>query len=204
MRHHREDHPPSTTAPLALSRRRRSLIVAAAITTAVLGPVTIASAAGTGGATAPSESAASGAANLRTLLDGLRAGHVEPTTSTTTEQATTSTTAAPTTTTAAPPPPPPAAPVPRPLTPGTGHGDPADPATWDRLAGCEAGGNWAAATGNGYYGGLQFSLGSWHAVGGSGHPHHHSREVQIEMGRRLLAAQGWSAWPACSSRLGYR
>ena len=41
---------------------------------------------------------------------------------------------------------------------------------WDRLAQCESGGNWAINTGNGYYGGLQFSLGTWHAYGGTGLP----------------------------------
>jgi hypothetical protein len=73
---------------------------------------------------------------------------------------------------------------------------------WLDLAQCEAGGNWAANTGNGYYGGLQFSLGSWEAVGGTGYPHEHSRDHQIEMGRRLQAQQGWGAWPHCSEKLG--
>jgi len=75
---------------------------------------------------------------------------------------------------------------------------------WDRLAECESGGNWSINTGNGYYGGIQFSLSSWRAVGGSGYPHHHSRETQIEMGERLKAQQGWGAWPACSRKLGLR
>jgi hypothetical protein len=73
---------------------------------------------------------------------------------------------------------------------------------WDRLAQCESGGNWAINTGNGYYGGLQFSLSSWRAVGGSGYPHQASRETQIAMGQRLQAAQGWGAWPSCSAQLG--
>ncbi len=75
---------------------------------------------------------------------------------------------------------------------------------WDRLAQCEAGGNWYINTGNGYYGGLQFSASSWRAVGGSGLPHQNSREVQIQMGERLKAQQGWGAWPACSAKLGLR
>lgn len=75
---------------------------------------------------------------------------------------------------------------------------------WDRLAQCEAGGNWAINTGNGYYGGLQFSLGSWQAVGGSGLPSDASREEQIARGEALLARQGWGAWPACSAKLGLR
>jgi hypothetical protein len=75
---------------------------------------------------------------------------------------------------------------------------------WDRLAQCESGGNWSINSGNGYYGGLQFSLSSWHAVGGTGYPHQASRETQIEMGERLLARQGWGAWPACARKIGLR
>ncbi len=75
---------------------------------------------------------------------------------------------------------------------------------WDRLAQCESGGNWAINTGNGYYGGLQFSLSSWRAVGGAGYPHEASRETQIEMGERLRANGGWRHWPACSRKLGLR
>jgi uncharacterized protein YabE (DUF348 family) len=75
---------------------------------------------------------------------------------------------------------------------------------WDRLAQCEAGGNWYINSGNGYYGGLQFSASSWRAVGGTGLPHQNSREVQIQMGERLKAKQGWGAWPACSAKLGLR
>jgi hypothetical protein len=75
---------------------------------------------------------------------------------------------------------------------------------WDRLAQCESGGNWHINTGNGYYGGLQFSASSWAWVGGHGLPHEHSRETQIAMAERLLARQGWGAWPSCSRRLGLR
>jgi hypothetical protein len=75
---------------------------------------------------------------------------------------------------------------------------------WDALAKCEAGGNWAINTGNGYYGGLQFSASSWRAVGGTGLPHQHSRETQIAMGERLKARQGWGAWPSCTRKLGLR
>jgi hypothetical protein len=87
---------------------------------------------------------------------------------------------------------------------GSGYNDPNNPATWDRLAQCESGGNWAANTGNGYYGGIQFSLSSWQAVGGTGRPDQASRETQIAMGQRLWNQGGWSHWPACSSKLGYR
>ena len=55
---------------------------------------------------------------------------------------------------------------------------------WDALAQCESGGNWAINTGNGYYGGLQFNLGTWHAYGGSGYPHQNSREAQIAVAER--------------------
>lgn len=82
--------------------------------------------------------------------------------------------------------------------------DPDDPATWDRLAQCESGGNWQANTGNGYYGGLQFDLETWRGLGGSGKPHEHPRAVQIDMGQRLQARQGWAPWPRCSRQLGWR
>ncbi|HEX4866024.1 MAG TPA: transglycosylase family protein [Acidimicrobiales bacterium] len=101
---------------------------------------------------------------------------------------------APTTTTTAPPPPP----APK------AYGDPEDPATWDRLAQCEADGNWALDSGNGYYGGLQFSPATWEEVGGTGYPHQASREEQIKRGKILQSRYGWGQWPYCSSQLGYR
>ena len=73
---------------------------------------------------------------------------------------------------------------------------------WTQLAACESGGNWAANTGNGYYGGLQFSLSSWRAVGGSGYPHEASASTQIAMAQRLQSSQGWGAWPGCAAELG--
>lgn len=79
-----------------------------------------------------------------------------------------------------------------------------DGSVWDRLAQCESGGNWAINTGNGYYGGLQFSLSSWKAVGGSGYPNQASKAEQIARGAQLQARQGWGAWPACTSKLGIR
>jgi LysM repeat protein len=75
---------------------------------------------------------------------------------------------------------------------------------WDRLAQCEASGNWSINTGNGYYGGLQFSLSSWRYVGGTGYPHQASKVEQIKRAEMLLAKQGWNAWPACSAKLGLR
>ena len=75
---------------------------------------------------------------------------------------------------------------------------------WDKLAQCESGGNWSINTGNGYYGGLQFSLSTWRAYGGKGYPHQASREEQIRIAKKLQAAAGWGSWPACSSKLGLR
>ena len=75
---------------------------------------------------------------------------------------------------------------------------------WDRLAKCESGGNWSINTGNGYYGGLQFSAATWRAYGGSGLPHQNSRAQQIAIAQKLQAAAGWGQWPSCSSKLGLR
>ncbi|HEX2578358.1 MAG TPA: transglycosylase family protein, partial [Aquihabitans sp.] len=87
----------------------------------------------------------------------------------------------------------------------TGTANAADGATWDRLAQCESGGNWAINTGNGYYGGLQFSASTWAAFGGTqyaGRADLATREEQIATAERTLAEQGWGAWPACSRKLG--
>ncbi len=78
-------------------------------------------------------------------------------------------------------------------------------AVWDRLAQCESGGNWSINTGNGYYGGLQFSLGTWRQYGGTRYaarPDLASREAQITVAERLRAARGYSPWPACAAKLG--
>ena len=77
-----------------------------------------------------------------------------------------------------------------------------DGGVWDRIAQCESGGNWSINTGNGYYGGLQFSLQSWQAVGGSGLPSDASKAEQIARAEKLKAIQGFGAWPACSAKLG--
>ncbi len=74
---------------------------------------------------------------------------------------------------------------------------------WDAIAACESGGNWAANTGNGYYGGLQFNPGTWAAYGGSGMPHQNSREQQIAVAERVAAAEGgYGAWPHCGAKFG--
>jgi hypothetical protein len=76
----------------------------------------------------------------------------------------------------------------------------ADGVNWDAVAACESGGNWHTATGNGYYGGLQFTMGTWHANGGSGSPHQASREEQIRVANNVLKTQGIRAWPVCGRR----
>jgi len=87
---------------------------------------------------------------------------------------------------------------PRPAAPAVAGGG-----VWDQLAKCEAGGNWAINTGNGYYGGLQFDAQTWRAYGGTGLPHQNSREQQIAIAEKVVAARGgYGAWPSCSSKLG--
>lgn len=77
-----------------------------------------------------------------------------------------------------------------------------DGSVWDRIAACESGGNWAINTGNGFYGGLQFTLSTWQAYGGTGLPQNASREEQIAVAERVQAGQGWGAWPVCSIKAG--
>ena len=74
---------------------------------------------------------------------------------------------------------------------------------WNRVAKCESGGRWYINTGNGYYGGLQFTPGTWAAYGGAGMPHQASREQQIAIAEKVRAANGgFGAWPGCASKLG--
>ncbi|MBO0845262.1 MAG: transglycosylase family protein [Nocardioides sp.] len=74
---------------------------------------------------------------------------------------------------------------------------------WDQLAQCESGGNWAINTGNGYYGGLQFTISTWQAYGGTGLPSSASRETQIAIATKVRdASGGYGAWPACAASLG--
>ena len=75
---------------------------------------------------------------------------------------------------------------------------------WDKIAKCESGGNWSINTGNGYYGGLQFSPSTWRAHGGSGMPHKASRAEQIAIAKKVQKSQGWGAWPGCTAKLGLR
>jgi hypothetical protein len=76
---------------------------------------------------------------------------------------------------------------------------------WDRVAACESGGNWAVNTGNGYFGGLQFSQSTWRGFGGllyAPTASRASKAVQIAIARRVLAVQGPGAWPVCGPRAG--
>ncbi|MGY4649874.1 resuscitation-promoting factor RpfE [Mycobacterium sp. URHB0021] len=87
-----------------------------------------------------------------------------------------------------------------PMALGTGTANAASGVNWDAVAACESGGNWSTATGNGYYGGLQFTMGTWRANGGSGAPQHASREEQIRVAENVLRTQGIHAWPVCGRR----
>lgn len=81
---------------------------------------------------------------------------------------------------------------------------------WQALRRCEApawAGGWGAHTGNGYWGGLQFKLGTWLAYRPRAYPywpHRATPAQQVAVGRRVLAAQGWGAWPKCSRVIGAR
>ncbi|KGN34367.1 hypothetical protein N802_13585 [Knoellia sinensis KCTC 19936] len=76
---------------------------------------------------------------------------------------------------------------------------------WDRVAQCESGGNWSINTGNGYYGGLQFSFATWKGFGGQRYAYTANRATkaqQIAIAQKVLKVQGPGAWPVCSKRAG--
>lgn len=76
---------------------------------------------------------------------------------------------------------------------------------WDRIAACESGGNWAINTGNGFYGGLQFTQSTWLGYGGGSYASRAdlaSRDAQIAIAKKVQAGQGWGAWPVCSIKAG--
>ncbi|WP_370968980.1 transglycosylase family protein [Amycolatopsis sp. cg9] len=79
---------------------------------------------------------------------------------------------------------------------------PASATNWDAIAQCESGGNWSINTGNGYYGGLQFTQSTWKAYGGTGNAQNASREQQIAVAERVLQGQGIGAWPVCGKKGG--
>ncbi|GLW46252.1 transglycosylase [Streptomyces sp. NBRC 14336] len=87
----------------------------------------------------------------------------------------------------------------------TGQAAAADAGVWDRIAQCESGGNWHINTGNGYYGGLQFSASTWNAYGGTAYAPTADRATkaqQTAVAAKVQRAQGWQAWPTCSARAG--
>ena len=76
---------------------------------------------------------------------------------------------------------------------------------WDAIAQCESGGNWSINTGNGYYGGLQFSRSTWKAYGGTKYAstaNRASRAEQIRIAEKVLDGQGIGAWPTCGKKAG--
>ena len=78
---------------------------------------------------------------------------------------------------------------------------------WLRIAHCESTSRWHINTGNGYYGGLQISAGTWRAFGGHRYarlPHHAGKLKQMRVAERILRGQGWGAWPHCSRVAGMR
>jgi len=89
---------------------------------------------------------------------------------------------------------------------GAATAAPASAATvWDRVAQCESGGRWHINTGNGYYGGLQFSASTWRGFGGrtyASQANGATKDQQIAIARRVLASQGAGAWPVCGPRAG--
>ncbi|MFJ5263066.1 transglycosylase family protein [Streptomyces sp. NPDC088387] len=87
----------------------------------------------------------------------------------------------------------------------SGNAAAADDGVWDRIAQCESGGDWHINTENGYYGGLQFSAGTWNAFGGSAYAATADRATkaqQIAVATKVQRAQGWGAWPTCSAKAG--
>ncbi|MGY3200772.1 LysM peptidoglycan-binding domain-containing protein [Streptomyces sp. TE5632] len=88
---------------------------------------------------------------------------------------------------------------------GTGNAAAADSGVWDRIAQCESGGNWHMNTGNGHYGGLQFTASTWRAFGGTAYAPTADRATksqQIAVATKVQQTQGWGAWPTCSVRAG--
>ncbi|WP_329320112.1 MULTISPECIES: transglycosylase family protein [unclassified Streptomyces] len=89
------------------------------------------------------------------------------------------------------------------ITSGVAHA--ADVDTWNKVAACESSGNWSINTGNGYYGGLQFTQSTWEAYGGTVYAHRADqagRDQQIAIAEKVLKGQGPGAWPVCSVRAG--
>lgn len=88
-------------------------------------------------------------------------------------------------------------------TAGSAHA--ATDSQWDRLAKCESGGDWHINTGNGFYGGLQFTSGTWRGHGGlkyAARADLATRDDQIQVASHVARTQGWGAWPVCSRKAG--
>ncbi|GGU90545.1 transglycosylase [Streptomyces filipinensis] len=85
-----------------------------------------------------------------------------------------------------------------------GNASAATASQWDAVAQCESGGNWSINTGNGFYGGLQFSASTWAAYGGTAYAaqaNQATKAQQIAVAEKVLAAQGKGAWPVCGTGL---
>ncbi|MEV5610666.1 transglycosylase family protein [Streptomyces sp. NPDC052225] len=88
---------------------------------------------------------------------------------------------------------------------GAGAAQAADDATWNKVAACESSGNWSINTGNGYYGGLQFTRSTWAAYGGTAYAPRAdlaTKDQQVAVAEKVLKGQGPGAWPVCSQRAG--
>ncbi|UUU29097.1 transglycosylase family protein [Streptomyces sp. CA-210063] len=88
---------------------------------------------------------------------------------------------------------------------GTGVAEAADVETWDKVAACESTNDWNINTGNGHYGGLQFTQSTWEAYGGTAFAARAdlaTKEQQIAIAEKVLDGQGPDAWPVCSERAG--
>ncbi|WP_019068228.1 transglycosylase family protein [Streptomyces hokutonensis] len=88
---------------------------------------------------------------------------------------------------------------------GAGSAQAADVSTWNKVAACESSGDWSINTGNGYYGGLQFTQSTWEAYGGTAYARRAdlaTRDQQIAVAEKVLKGQGPGAWPVCSVRAG--
>ncbi|MFJ9537380.1 transglycosylase family protein [Streptomyces sp. NPDC101225] len=88
---------------------------------------------------------------------------------------------------------------------GTGTAHAADVSTWNKVAACESTGNWSINTGNGFYGGLQFTQSTWEAYGGTTYAARADlagKDQQIAVAEKVLDGQGPHAWPVCSVKAG--
>ncbi|WP_328634737.1 transglycosylase family protein [Streptomyces sp. NBC_00356] len=86
---------------------------------------------------------------------------------------------------------------------GAGTAQAADAHTWNKVAACESSGNWSINTGNGFFGGLQFTRSTWAAYGGTAYAPRAdlaTRDQQIAVAEKVLKGQGPGAWPVCSQR----